>query len=51
MQRKVPSSTLQIKEDWGLEDPSEKNDEEFFKIINQIEHNILELKERLSNGL
>lgn len=48
---KCPALPCKLREDWGLEDPSPKNDEEFFKIINQIEHNILELKERLSNGL
>ncbi len=39
------------REDWGLDDPSGKSDEEFYKIIDIIEHKILELKERLSNGL
>ena len=36
------------REDWGLEDPTGKSDEEFIKTINQIENNILLLKERLN---
>ncbi|MBK5201990.1 MAG: arsenate reductase ArsC [Spirochaetaceae bacterium] len=36
------------KEDWGLDDPSGKSDEEFKKIISTIDKNIKELKERLS---
>lgn len=35
-------------EDWGLEDPSGKSDEEFLKTIEQIEEKILDLKKRLS---
>lgn len=35
------------KEDWGLDDPSGKSDEEFKKIISIIDNNIKELKERL----
>lgn len=34
------------REDWGLEDPTGKSDEEFFKVIKRIELNILELKRR-----
>lgn len=41
----LPSSH---REDWGLEDPTGKNDEEFIKVIRQIESNILSLKERLN---
>lgn len=36
------------KEDWGLDDPSGKSDDEFKKIISIIDKNIKELKERLS---
>lgn len=35
------------REDWGLEDPSGKSDEEFKKIIHIIEEKILELKARI----
>ncbi len=31
-------------DNWGLEDPTEKSDEEFIKVINEIEKKILELK-------
>ncbi len=34
-------------EDWGLDDPTGKSDEEFIKVIRRIESNILSLKERL----
>lgn len=33
------------REDWGLADPTGKNDEEFIKIIKQIEEKILEMKQ------
>lgn len=32
------------REDWGLEDPTGKNDEEFIKIIKCIEEKILKMK-------
>ncbi|MEL7658634.1 MAG: arsenate reductase ArsC [Bacillota bacterium] len=35
-------------EDWGLDDPTGKDDEEFRKVINIIETKVKELKERLS---
>ena len=34
-------------DNWGLEDPTGKSDEEFRFIIHQIEENILELKKSL----
>lgn len=36
------------REDWGLEDPTGKSDDEFRKTIKVIEDNILKLKEKLS---
>lgn len=36
-------------EDWGLDDPTDKSDEEFLKVIRQIESNILSLKIRLND--
>ena len=36
-------------DNWMLDDPSGKNDEEFIKVIKQIEIKIKELKERLHN--
>ncbi len=35
------------REDWGLEDPTGKNDEVFIETIRQIEEKILDLKARL----
>ncbi len=42
-----PHLPCQLREDWGLEDPTGKSDEEFIKTIRQIEQKILQLKERL----
>ena len=36
-------------DNWMLDDPSGKNDEEYIKVIKQIEIKIKELKERLNN--
>ena len=38
------------REDWGLEDPSGKNDEEFKLIIDTIHNKVLELKDRILNN-
>lgn len=35
------------REDWGLDDPSGKSDEEFLLVMNAIEAKVLALKERL----
>jgi arsenate reductase len=35
-------------EDWGLDDPTGKEDEVFIEVINTIERKILELKEKIS---
>lgn len=43
-----PTLPCKFREDWGLDDPSGKSDEEFNKIIKTIESKVLELKERLS---
>ena len=34
-------------EDWNLEDPSGKSDEEFIKIIDKIEENIIRLRDNI----
>ena len=39
------------REDWGLEDPTGKSDEEFRKVIAVIEQKVLALRESLRNGL
>lgn len=38
------------REDWGLEDPTGKSDDEFIKTARTIENKILNLKERIENG-
>lgn len=42
-----PVIPCKLREDWGLEDPSGKSDEEFLKIISIIEAKIIDLKNRL----
>jgi protein-tyrosine-phosphatase len=42
-----PVIPCKLREDWGLDDPSGKSDEEFTKTIKLIESKILELKDRL----
>lgn len=39
------------REDWGLDDPSGKDDDEFKKTIQIIEEKILDLKDRLKNKM
>ena len=43
----IPS---QFREDWGLDDPSGKDDSEFIKTAKTIEKLVLGLKERILNG-
>lgn len=42
-----PTLPCKYREDWGLDDPSGKTDEEFKLIIDKIHANILELKTRI----
>ncbi len=43
-----PNIRSKYSENWGLDDPSGKSDDEFKKIISEIEKNILKLKNNLS---
>lgn len=43
-----PFLPCKFREDWGLDDPSGKSDEEFKIIIDRIQENILELKLRIA---
>jgi arsenate reductase len=43
-----PNLPCQLREDWGLDDPTGKNDEEFIAIIKTIEANIMTLCQRLT---
>lgn len=45
-----PFLPSQYEEDWGLDDPSGNPDEEFHKVIDIIEKNILDLSNRISKG-
>ncbi|MHB1153450.1 MAG: arsenate reductase ArsC [Eubacteriales bacterium] len=42
-----PYLPCRLREDWGLDDPTGKRDEEFNKVISVIERKVLELKEKL----
>lgn len=37
------------REDWGLNDPTGKNDKEYTEVIKQIENNLLSLKKRIKS--
>ncbi|HCL78845.1 MAG TPA: low molecular weight phosphatase family protein, partial [Synergistaceae bacterium] len=37
------------REDWGLDDPTGKNDNDFIEVIKKIETKIKDLKSTLSN--
>lgn len=43
-----PYLPCSLRENWGLVDPTGKSDEEFIKVIEEIETKILELKRKLS---
>lgn len=45
-----PNLPCRYREDWGLEDPTGKSDEEFLKVIQAIHKKILDLKDRVKNG-
>ena len=45
-----PSVSAKHIEDWGLEDPSGKSDEEFVKVAKIIEEKVKDLAERIKNG-
>ncbi|MFI3169768.1 MAG: arsenate reductase ArsC [Faecalibacterium sp.] len=46
-----PMLPCRHREDWGLEDPSGKEDQAFLVTIKRIEDKIADLKERIGNGL
>ena len=45
---KCPFLPCKYRENWGLEDPTGKSDEEFIVVIKTIEQRILELKEKIA---
>ncbi len=44
-----PTWPCKYREDWGLEDPTGKNDEEFIRVIKIIEEKIMALKNSIDN--
>lgn len=44
-----PNLPCRLREDWGLEDPSGKDDAAFLETIAKIEEKILDLKQRLKD--
>lgn len=46
-----PYLPCRYREDWGLEDPTGKSDEEFIRTAKTIEAKVLELKDRIQNGV
>ena len=47
---KCPAIRCKYQEDWGLDDPTGKSDDEFIKIIDEIYEKIINLKERAKEG-
>lgn len=45
-----PYLPCKFREDWGLDDPSGKDDDEFNRVIDIIEFNVKKLAERIQNG-
>ena len=45
-----PTLPCSHREDWGLEDPSGKEDSAFFQVMDQIEEKVLDLKHRIQRG-
>jgi len=46
-----PYLPCSYREDWGLDDPTGKSDEEFLAVIRQIENNIKQLADRIRANL
>lgn len=44
---KCPYVKCNYRADWGLEDPTGKDDAEFIKVAKRIEHNIIELSNKI----
>lgn len=45
-----PTIKCKYREDWGLDDPTGKNDEEFKHIINIIHERVIQLANDIKNG-
>lgn len=44
---KCPNLSCKYREDWGLDDPTGKNDEEFIRVIKEIEEKVKDLAKRI----
>ena len=44
-----PYLPCKFREDWGLDDPTGKSDDEIIKVMKTIENKILDLKNRIEN--
>ena len=47
---RCPFLPCRYREDWGLDDPIGKSDEEFIAVIKTIEKNVMDLKRRIAAG-
>lgn len=48
---KCPAIPGVVTEDWGLDDPTGKSDEEYMKVISNINDKVLKLRERVNANL
>lgn len=48
---KCPVLPCKHREDWGLDDPTGKSDDEFINVIKTIENKILDLSHRIKNNI
>ena len=48
---KCPVLPCKYREDWGLDDPTGKSDDEFINVIKTIENKILDLSHRIKNNI
>lgn len=47
---KCPYDPARSRQDWGLEDPSGKSDEEYLRVIQQIHNKVMDLKQQIMNA-
>lgn len=47
---RCPVLPCRYREDWGLDDPTGKSDEDFIRVIDTIKNKVLELKQRIQDG-
>lgn len=47
---KCPYDPARSHQDWGLEDPSGKSDEEYLRVIRQIHNKVMDLKQQIMDA-